>query len=149
MIKKKMVTLNPGESKVVAFEVIPTVPRAYQVSVDGLMGSFVATEIPKAEFYMPAVMTVVVTDGSILGIYWGNRFSCAITNKGNISGTFTLTGRDNLGRGGTWTITLAPGESYTWSVFYYIDFRRISAPYVWELWGDWEGDNYSIGRAYP
>lgn len=42
MIKKKMVTLNPAESTVVSFEVIPTEPRLYQVSVDGLMGNFKA-----------------------------------------------------------------------------------------------------------
>jgi len=35
-------TLQPGESKTVSFEVTPTVAKTYQVSVDGLGGSFVA-----------------------------------------------------------------------------------------------------------
>ncbi|MBA7703978.1 hypothetical protein ES703_112775 [subsurface metagenome] len=38
------VTLQPGESKVVSFEATPTVAKIYQVSVNGLTGSFVATE---------------------------------------------------------------------------------------------------------
>ncbi len=38
------VTLQPGESKVVSFEATPTVAKVYQVSVDGLTGSFEATE---------------------------------------------------------------------------------------------------------
>lgn len=38
------VTLNPGESKGVSFEVIPTEVGNYSVSIDGLGGSFVAKE---------------------------------------------------------------------------------------------------------
>ena len=37
-------TLQPGESKVVSFEATPQEARSYQVSVNGLTGSFVATE---------------------------------------------------------------------------------------------------------
>jgi len=43
---KKMVTLNPGESKVVSFQFIPQEVRIYQVSVDGLSGSFSAIAAP-------------------------------------------------------------------------------------------------------
>ncbi|GAH53069.1 unnamed protein product [marine sediment metagenome] len=43
----KEVTLNPGESKVVTFEAIPSEARIYQVLVNGLTGSFVAV----APFY--------------------------------------------------------------------------------------------------
>ena len=39
---EQSVTLAPGESKVVAFEAIPTEARTYQVSVDGLTGTFEA-----------------------------------------------------------------------------------------------------------
>lgn len=38
------VTLNPGESKVVSFEAIPHEAKDYQVSVNGLTGSFKATK---------------------------------------------------------------------------------------------------------
>ena len=37
---QQSVTLNPGESKIVSFEVVPTVAKTYNVSVDGLSGSF-------------------------------------------------------------------------------------------------------------
>ncbi len=40
---EQIVTLNPGESEVVTFEVTPSEARAYQVSVNGLADSFVAT----------------------------------------------------------------------------------------------------------
>ncbi len=43
---KKTVTLNPDESKVVAFEVTPIEAGVYNVSVNGLSGSFVASEAP-------------------------------------------------------------------------------------------------------
>lgn len=41
-IRKKTVTLSPGESKVVAFSFTPTIAKSYTVSIDGLSGSFVA-----------------------------------------------------------------------------------------------------------
>ena len=44
---QKTITLNPGEEKSVAFQVAaPSEPRAYQVSVDGLSGSFSVIEAP-------------------------------------------------------------------------------------------------------
>ena len=43
---EQVVTLNPGESKVVSFTATPSVAKTYQVAVDGLTGSFVASEIP-------------------------------------------------------------------------------------------------------
>lgn len=151
---EQVVELAPGESKQVNFEAIPHEAKTYQVSVNGLTGSFKAVGV--AKFYMPPVMTVKVTDGSILGMYWGCKFSVVITNNGDAPGTYTLRGQDNLASKWdgprTWgpkQITLALGQTYKWSVFYYIDFRRVSAPYAWELWGDWEQDNYSRGEARP
>ena len=44
---EQSVILAPGESKVVAFEVSPSEARAYHVEVNGLSGSFVATEAPE------------------------------------------------------------------------------------------------------
>lgn len=40
---EQIVTLNPGESEVVTFAVTPSEARTYQVAVNGLAGSFVAT----------------------------------------------------------------------------------------------------------
>ncbi|MBA7543124.1 hypothetical protein ES705_35451 [subsurface metagenome] len=40
---EQSVTLQPGESKLVSFEATPTKARTYQVSVNGLTGSFKAT----------------------------------------------------------------------------------------------------------
>ena len=114
-----------------------------------IYGLLARAAVPKAKFYMPAEMEVKVTDGSILGMYWKCEFSCPITNTGDTPETHTISYQDNLGRGGSEEITLAPGETYTWSLWYYIDFRRIAAPYVWELIGDWEQDNYSRGEARP
>jgi hypothetical protein len=44
---QQSVTLNPGESKVVSFEATPSEARTYQVSVDGLTGSFTAIAAPE------------------------------------------------------------------------------------------------------
>lgn len=43
---EQSVTLNPGESRVVSFSATPSEARTYQVSVDGLTGSFAATAPP-------------------------------------------------------------------------------------------------------
>jgi len=43
---QKNVTLQPGESRAVSFEVIPSFAKTYSVSVDGLSGSFKATAAP-------------------------------------------------------------------------------------------------------
>lgn len=46
---EQAITLEPGESKVVSFEVTPSTAKTYSVSVDGLTGSFRATS-PVLEF---------------------------------------------------------------------------------------------------
>jgi len=48
-VSEQSVTLQPGESKTVSFEVTPTVAKSYSVSVNGQTGSFVATEVPVAD----------------------------------------------------------------------------------------------------
>ncbi len=48
---EQIVTLNPGESKVVGFVFTPAEARAYQVSVDGLSGSFIAVAAPTTRLY--------------------------------------------------------------------------------------------------
>lgn len=46
VMAEQQITLNPGESREVTFEATPTVAKTYQVSVDGLTGSFVAIPRP-------------------------------------------------------------------------------------------------------
>jgi len=46
---ERSVTLAPGESMTVSFEVTPTVAKVHSVSVDGLTGTFRATEKPVAD----------------------------------------------------------------------------------------------------
>ncbi len=147
---EQVVGLAPGESKQVSFEAVPTEVRSYQVSVNGLMGSFAVVAPAAPKFYMPAEMTVKVTNGTIFDMYHKCEFSCPITNLGNAIGTHTLWGeRDFLGPFGPFSITLAPGETWTWSTWMHVDFSRVSAPYTVKLFGDWEEDNYSVGKAYP
>ncbi|GAI84436.1 unnamed protein product, partial [marine sediment metagenome] len=51
----KTVYLNPGESEGVTFEATPTVAKTYQVSVDGLSGSFVAQAAPVGEVEITSI----------------------------------------------------------------------------------------------
>lgn len=43
---EQSVSLNPGESRVVSFEAVPSVAKTYHVSVNGLTGSFAAIAPP-------------------------------------------------------------------------------------------------------
>lgn len=145
---QQTVTLQPGESKQVSFEAIPHEAKTYNVKVNGLTGSFVV--IAATKFYMPPQMTVEVTNGLILAQYWKCLFSVVITNKGETSGTRTIT---SVGSGPglepstlTEKITLAPGQSYTFRAQLYVDFRQVPS-YKLTLTGDWEEDNYSSGEA--
>lgn len=100
--------LAPGESKQVSFEAIPHEAKVYQVSVDGLIGSFKAIGV--AKFYVPPEMTKKLTDGTILDMYWNCEVWCSITNKGDAPGTYNIHVWDsvaNLDR--TFSLTLGPG----------------------------------------
>ncbi len=81
-IMEKIVTLGPGESEVVSFEVTPEVAKAYSVSADGLYGTFVATEIG-----VPAYS--VALEVSNMNPEVGEKISCwiDITNIGTAPGT--------------------------------------------------------------
>lgn len=51
-ILRKSVSLNPGESKPVVFQFTPSEVKAYSVLVDGLSGSFIASEsIPTTRLF--------------------------------------------------------------------------------------------------
>ena len=81
-IMEQIVTLGPGESQVVTFEVTPEVAKAYSVSVDGLYGSFEATEVGVAAYS-------VVLGVSNMNPEVGEKISCwiDITNIGTAPGT--------------------------------------------------------------
>ena len=83
---RKSVTLNPGESKIVTFAFTPTVAKGYFVSVDGLTGSFVAVEVPVAEF---EVRNLVIEPAEV---YVGEAVSIAVqvTNVGDKSGSYEV-----------------------------------------------------------
>ena len=82
----KIVTLNPGESKTVSFAFTPGTAKSYQVSVDGLYGSFIAHEVPQAEFQ---VSNLVITPAEV---YVGQpvAISVTVTNTGGIKGSYEV-----------------------------------------------------------
>jgi len=84
---KKTVTLQPGESKPVAFSWKPTdavtQPTSYQVSVDGLTGSVIVYPTPQAAFQ---VSNLVIDPAEV---YVGETVNImvTVTNTGNAPGT--------------------------------------------------------------
>lgn len=112
---RKTVTLNPGESKVITFGFTPIVPKTYQVSVDGLFGSFNAIEMPVPFIFSDVwVKKVVFNDAPAFDTM---EFYCTITNPNNVTITETLKALWRYGTGITphllWTfrLTLARGAS--------------------------------------
>jgi len=83
----KTVTLNPGESQVVAFTFTPTVAKVHEVSIDGLTGSFNVLELPAAEF----VVSDLVISPSEVYVGEAVTISCLVTNVGGIRGSKTIT----------------------------------------------------------
>ncbi|GAI39756.1 unnamed protein product, partial [marine sediment metagenome] len=105
IVAEQIVTLAPGESEVVTFEVTPEVAKTYSVSVDGLYGSFEATEMPVADI---RVENLVISPtepmvGEIVTI------SVTVTNIEGEAGSHTvyLAGDFRAEQ----TVTLTPGES--------------------------------------
>ena len=83
----KTVTLEPGESKAVSFEVRPTELGVYSVNVDGLTGSFSVTAIPVADI---RVSDLVIEPREV---YVGETVSISViaTNIGTAAGSRTIT----------------------------------------------------------
>jgi len=79
--QRQTVTLNPGESQVVAFEVTPAEAGSYSVSVDGLSGSF--TVIGMADL----VVSSLVIDPSQVYIGETVTISVTVTNVGTATGS--------------------------------------------------------------
>lgn len=80
------ITLQPGESATVSFEVVPTVAKSYSVSVDGLHGSFVATEKPVADI---RVEDLVISPSEVM-VGEPVTISVVATNYGSAVGSKTI-----------------------------------------------------------
>lgn len=85
----KEVTLNPGESQAVSFQVTPQVARIYNVNVDGLAGTFSArSPIPPPE-EVPFSVTILGTDSpSPAGLIITTYFQ--VTNLGDRESAYKL-----------------------------------------------------------
>ncbi len=83
----KTVSLEPGESTTVSFPVTPTAAGTYNVSVDGLYGSFVATTVPVADI---RVENLVISPSEVMV---GEPVSISVraTNYGTKAGSKTIT----------------------------------------------------------
>jgi len=86
-VDEQTVYLQPGESKSVSFDVTPTVAKTYSVSVDGLHGSFVATEVPVADI---RVEDLTITPAEV---YIGELVTISVTatNYGTKAGSKVIT----------------------------------------------------------
>lgn len=84
---EQIVTLAPGESKTVSFEVTPTESGTFNVSVDGLTGTFSVTEAPMADI---RVENLSITPSVV---YVGELVTISVTakNYGTATGTKTIT----------------------------------------------------------
>ncbi|GAH77543.1 unnamed protein product, partial [marine sediment metagenome] len=108
---KQTVELEPGESKVVSFEAVPSVAKPYQVSVDGLTGSFKAIALP-GELLNGYALWEGLPNWVIIGSSntWPANTAIStdweVRNTGNVAAIFRF---EFMGRSGS--IQLNPGES--------------------------------------
>ncbi len=122
-VAEQNVTLQPGESKVIGFETVPNEAKTYQVSVNGLTGSFVATSpIPQKPDYLNGALAGDILYFSGDGAwYWSttrnwyyNTRSLAqfpIKNTGSLR---CPVGIDFMGiHEGIW---LDPGQTVNWEI---------------------------------
>ena len=80
---EQSVTLEPGESKTVSFKVTPTEAKTYSVSVDGLTGTFRATEEAVADI---RVEDLTITPSEVM-VGEPVSISVVATNYGTAAGT--------------------------------------------------------------
>ncbi|GAJ10611.1 unnamed protein product, partial [marine sediment metagenome] len=85
-VAEKSVSLGPGESEVVAFEVVPDVAKTYHISVDGLTGTFRATTLPVADI---RVENLTITPSEV-NIGEKVTISVTATNYGTAAGSRTI-----------------------------------------------------------
>jgi len=86
-VSEQTITLGPGQSEVVSFTVTPNVAKTYQVSVDGLSGSFVATEEPVADI---RVENLTIEPSEVM-VGETVTISVTVKNYGNASGSKPIT----------------------------------------------------------
>jgi hypothetical protein len=86
-VAEQTVALNPGESETVSFEVTPSEAKTYSVSVDGLSGTFKATEAPTADIRVEnlEISPSEVPVGEKVTI------SVTVTNCGSVTGSKKIT----------------------------------------------------------
>jgi len=132
------ITLDPGESGQVSFEVVPAEARTYSVLVNGLAGSFDAITLPGQlqiqRFYILDVP--VANDGEF-------EVHCHITNIGGgpATGELNLKGQIFIGGGQLVrevdkfeTITVGAGETYD----YKWKWHSVRGDAAWlQFFGDW------------
>lgn len=82
-VAEQTVSLQPGESKTVSFDVTPTEIKTYHVSVDGLTGSFSVIETPVADIRLE---NLVISPSEV---YVGETVTISVTatNYGSVAGT--------------------------------------------------------------
>ncbi len=106
-IMEQTVTLEPGESRVVSFEVTPEVAKAYSVSVDGLYGSFEATEEEVAVFSVVLGVSPLTPKVGDMITWWA-----LIENIGTVEGTPTVSWyRNNILIASSTIPSIGPGTS--------------------------------------
>jgi len=94
---KQEVSLSPGQSQPVSFKVSPTSPTTYQVSLDGLSDSFVASAVPAH------------LQGTVRDSETGDRIQNALVELNgdfahtNQWGEFSFTDKES----GTYTLTIS------------------------------------------
>ncbi len=83
---EREVTLEPGQSEAVSFEVTPAEAKTFQVSVNGLTGSFVATEEAVADIRLENL----VIEPAEVNV--GQKVTISVTakNYGAAAGTKTI-----------------------------------------------------------
>lgn len=120
---EQVVELSLGESKQVSFEAVPHEAKVYQVSVDGLTGSFKAIAQPVVPWAFSGISCF--TEPSGVGAWYQINYSATITNIGDrqVTKTVTLWRKAYHPWFGWWDwyivnqveVTLAPGESYPYN----------------------------------
>lgn len=86
-VTEETVVLNPGESETVSFEVTPSEAKTYSASVDGLSGSFRATETPLADIRVEAIE---ISPGEV-NVGEQVTISVTATNYGTAAGSKKIT----------------------------------------------------------
>jgi hypothetical protein len=99
---------------------------------------------PVAKFYMPPTMEAKIVEiWTMWPYYYRVNYRCEITNQGDVPGTQIITVSNNRPdwlEPWSFSITLAPGETYVWS------YSQLAvSPLTFYLDGDWQGNNHSVG----